>query len=329
MSPIQAAITAVGGYVPDYVMTNAELETLVDTNDEWIVSRTGIKERRVLKGEGNGTSVIGTAAVQEILDKTGMDPLEINVIICATVTPDMMFPNTANLVATNIGAKNALSFDMSAACTGFLYALETGVNYIKSGLYKNVIVIGADKMSAAIDYTDRSTCIIFGDGGGAVLLQPSQNGYGVLDSILKSDATHKDLIYFRGHGSASPLTVDSLTKGEHYFYQDGKAVFKHAVTNMSNVTLEIMERNNLHGDDISWLVPHQANQRIIDAVAKRMEIDEDKITKNIVRYGNTTSGTIPLCFWDWEDQFKKGDNLILAAFGGGFTWGATYLKWGY
>jgi len=329
MSEIQAAITAVGGYVPDYVMTNQELETLVDTTDEWIITRTGIKERRILKGDGKGTSVIGSAAVKEILEKTGTDPLEINAIICATVTPDMMFPNTANLVATNVGAKNALSFDMSAACTGFLYALETGVNYIKSGLYQKVIVIGADKMSAAIDYTDRSSCIIFGDGGGAVLLEASEKDYGVMDSILKSDATHKDLIYFRGHGSASPLTVDSLTKGEHYFYQDGKAVFKHAVTNMSNVTLEVMERNGLDGDDIAWLVPHQANGRIIDAVARRMHLGSEKVTMNISRYGNTTSGTIPLCLWDWEDKFKKGDNIILAAFGGGFTWGATYLKWGY
>lgn len=326
---IKAKITGVAGYVPEYVLTNAELEKMVDTNDEWIQTRTGIKERRILKGEGQGTSVMGIEAVRSLLAKTNTDPLEIDAVICATITPDMFFPSTANLVAGATNLKNAMSFDMAAACSGFLYALETGANYIASGRYKKVIVLGADKMSSITDYSDRNNCILFGDGAACVLLEPSEGEYGIQDSILRADAVGKDLIYIKAGGSAYPASEATLANGEHYFFQDGKSVFKYAVTSMADVSAEIMERNHLQGKDIAYLVPHQANKRIIEATANRMEVSMDKVTMNIHKYGNTTSATIPLCLWEWEKAFKKGDNLILAAFGGGFTWGSMYLKWAY
>lgn len=329
MTKIRASITGIGGYIPDYVLSNKKLETMVETSDEWITTRTGIKERRILKGEGQGTSVIGTKAVEELLAKTNTDPEEIDLVICATVTPDMFFPSTANLVAANIGAKNAFSFDILAACSGFLYALSTGAGFIESGRYKKVVVIGADKMSSIIDYTDRATCIIFGDGGGAVLLEPDESGNGLIDSILRSDGSGGEFLNMKAGGSSFPATPETVANKEHYVFQDGSTVFKFAVTNMADVSAEIMEKNNLTSDDVSWLLPHQANKRIIDATARRMGLDDNKVLMNIEKYGNTTAGTIPLLFWDYENTFKKGDNLILAAFGGGFTWGATYLKWAY
>ena len=329
MAKIRAAITGVQGYVPDYVLTNQELETMVDTNDEWIQSRTGIVERRILKGENQGTSVIGAEAVKGLLEKTGTDPLEIDMIICATVTPDMPFPATANIVADMVGAKNSFGYDLSAACSGFLYGLATGASFIESGAAKKVIVIGADKMSSIIDYTDRTTCIIFGDGGGAVLLEPTEEEVGVMDSILKSDGSGAPYLHMKAGGSRKPATPETVAAREHYAYQEGSTVFKFAVTNMADVAAEVMDRNNLSGDDIAWLVPHQANKRIIDATARRMDVGDGKVMLNIQRYGNTTAGTLPLCLWDYESQLKKGDNIILAAFGGGFTWGATWLKWAY
>ena len=329
MAKIRAAITVVQGYVPDYVLTNQELETMVDTNDEWIQSRTGIVERRILKGENQGTSVIGAEAVKGLLEKTGTDPLEIDMIICATVTPDMPFPATANIVADMVGAKNSFGYDLSAACSGFLYGLATGASFIESGAAKKVIVIGADKMSSIIDYTDRTTCIIFGDGGGAVLLQPTEEEVGIMDSILKSDGSGAPYLHMKAGGSRKPATPETVAAREHYAYQEGSTVFKFAVTNMADVAAEVMDRNNLSGDDIAWLVPHQANKRIIDATARRMDVGDGKVMLNIQRYGNTTAGTLPLCLWDYESQLKKGDNIILAAFGGGFTWGATWLKWAY
>lgn len=329
MGNIKAAITSVGGYVPEFVMTNKELEKIVDTNDEWITSRTGIKERRVLKGEGLATSDMAVEAVKDILKKKQLDPLDIDLIIVATVTPDMPFPSTANIVSDKVGAKNAFSFDLSAACSGFLYALVTGQKFIESGTHKKVIVIGADKMSSIIDYEDRTTCIIFGDGAGAVLLEPSDEENGIQDSILKSDGSGKELLNIKGGGSLNPASAETLKNKLHYVYQEGKQVFKFAVTNMADVSAEIMERNNLTGNDVDWLVPHQANLRIISATADRMKLPAEKVMINIQKYGNTTAGTIPLCLWEWEKQLKKGDNLILAAFGGGFTWGSVYLKWAY
>jgi 3-oxoacyl-[acyl-carrier-protein] synthase-3 len=329
MTKITAAITAVGGYVPDYVLTNKELEKLVDTTDEWIVTRTGITERRILKGERKGTSELCVPVAQEICRKRGISPEEIDLLIVATVTPDMVFPATANIVTDKIGAKNAFGFDISAACSGFLYALDTGARFIESGRYKKVMVIGADKMSSIIDYTDRTTCIIFGDGGAGVLLEPDYEGYGLQDSILKSDGHGREYLHMKAGGSANPASIETVTNRDHYVYQEGKMVFKYAVANMADSAHEIMQRNNLTPADIAWLVPHQANKRIIDATAQRMGLPEEKIMMNIQRYGNTTAGTLPLCLWDYENQLKKGDNLILAAFGGGFTWGASYLKWAY
>jgi 3-oxoacyl-[acyl-carrier-protein] synthase-3 len=326
---ITAAITAVAGFVPDYVLTNEELEKMVDTNDEWIQTRTGIKERRILRGEGQGTSVMATKVLEKLLTNRGIDAMELDGVIVATITPDYFFPTTANLVADNVGAKNAMSFDMAAACSGFLYALETGANYIRSGMYKKIAVIGADKMSSITDYSDRNSCILFGDGAAGVLLEPNNEGLGIQDTILRSDGVGKDLIYIKGGGSAYGVSEDTIKKGYHYFYQDGKSVFKYAVNSMAGIAAEVMERNNLTGEDIAYLVPHQANKRIIDATANKMGVGPEKVTLNIERYGNTTAATIPLCLWEWEDKFKKGDNLILAAFGGGFTWGATYLKWAY
>ena len=329
MKNIRAKISGVFGYVPDYVLTNAELETMVETSDEWITTRTGIKERRILKGEGKGTSVIGIEAAKGLLEKTNTDPAEIDLIICATCTPDMMFPSTANIIAEGIGATSSFSYDLQAACSGFLYALATGAQFIESGNYKKVIVIGADKMSSIVDYTDRTTCIIFGDGGGAVLLEGTEEPVGIIDSILRSDGSGAEYLHMKAGGSRRPSSHQTVDNKEHYIFQEGATVFKFAVKSMADVSAEIMEKNNLTADDIAWLVPHQANQRIIDATANRMGIGSEKVMTNINKYGNTTAGTIPLCLWDYEPELRKGDNLILAAFGGGFTWGAIYLKWAY
>lgn len=329
MKQISAAVTAVNGWVPPYVLDNFELEKMVDTSDEWIRTRTGVRERRILKGEGQGTSVMAAKAVEGLCEKRGISPKEIDVVICATITPDVPFPSTANLVCDKVGIENALSFDLAAACSGFIYAIETGANFIRSGQYKKVVVIGADKMSSIVDYTDRATCILFGDAAAAVLLEPTEEPLGVRDAILKTDGSGKDFLNIKAGGSAYPLTQERLAAGEHYFYQDGKPVFKFAVTRMAEAAVDIMERNGLKGDDVAYLVPHQANRRIIEATANRMGVGMDKVTLNIDRYGNTTAATIPLCLWEWEKDFKKGDNLILAAFGGGFTWGAVWLIWAY
>ena len=329
MSKIHAAVTAVHGYVPDYVLTNHELETMVYTNDEWIVSRTGIKERRILKGEGLGTSDMAVPAVNALLAKRGIGAEEIDLIIFCTTTPDFVFPATANILADKIGAKNAWGYDLQAACSGFLFGLATGSQFIESGKHKKVLVVGADKMSSIMNFEDRATCIIFGDGGGAVLLEPNDEGNGVIDSILRSDGSGAAYLHQKAGGSVKPATHETVDAREHFAYQEGQAVFKFAVTNMAEVAAEIMDRNNLVADDVAWLVPHQANKRIIDATANRTGIAADKVIINIERYGNTTNGTIPLCLWEWEDKFKKGDNLVLAAFGGGFTWGSIYLKWAY
>ena len=329
MTKRRAAITGVGGYVPDYVLTNQELETMVETSDEWITTRTGIKERRILKGENLGVSVLGINAVKEMIEKTKIDPKEIDLLIFATVTADMTFPATANIVATAVGAVNAFSYDISAACSGFLFALTTGASFIESGMYKKVVIVGGDKMSAIMDYTDRTTCIIFGDGAGCVLLEPTTEDVGVIDSILKSDGAGESYLHMKAGGSRKPASHETVDARQHYVYQEGSAVYKFAVTNMAEVSAQIAERNNLNAGNIAWLVPHQANKRIIDATASRIGITEDKILMNIERYGNTTAGTIPLLLWDYEKKLKKGDNLLLAAFGGGFTWGAVYVKWAY
>jgi len=329
MSKITAAITAVGGYVPEYRLTNQELEKMVETTDEWIKSRTGISERRILKGEGLGSSDMAVPAIQEILTKKNLDPKEIDCIICATVTPDMVFPATANIIGDKIGATNAFGFDLNAACSGFLFALTTAASFIESGRYKKIIVVGADKMSAITDYTDRNTCILFGDAAGAVLLEPNTEGLGVIDSVLKSDGSGRHYLLMKAGGSVKPPSIETVTAREHYAYQEGKTVFKFAVVGMADVSAEILERNNLTGDDIAWLVPHQANLRIIDATASRMGLPREKVMVNIQKYGNTTAATIPLCLWEWQDKLKKGDNLVFAAFGGGFTWGASLVKWAY
>jgi 3-oxoacyl-[acyl-carrier-protein] synthase-3 len=329
MSRITAAITAVHGYVPDYILTNQELETMVDTNDEWIITRTGIKERRILKGEGLGTSDLAVPAVEALLKKRGIGADEIDLIVFCTTTPDMPFPATANILGNKIGAKNAWGFDLQAACSGFIYGLTVGAQFIETGKHQKVLVVGADKMSSMINYEDRATCIIFGDGCGCVLLEPDTEGFGVVDSILRSDGAGVQYLHQKAGGSVKPATHATVDAKEHFAYQEGQAVFKFAVTNMADVAAEVMERNNLKSDDVSWLVPHQANKRIIDATANRCGLPADKVIVNIERYGNTTNGTIPLCLWEWEDKFKKGDNLILAAFGGGFTWGSVYVKWAY
>lgn len=329
MQKVYAAITAVNGYVPDYVLTNQELETMVDTNDEWITTRTGIKERRIQKGEGLATSDMAVPAVQGLLKKRGIGAEEIDLIIFCTSTPDMPFPATANILADKIGAVNAWGYDLQAACSGFLFGITTGAQFIESGKHKKVLVVGGDKMSSIVNYEDRTTCIIFGDGCGAVLMEPDTEGYGLIDSILKSDGSGKHLLNIRAGGSLNPATYDTINNKEHFAFQEGQAVFKFAVTNMANVAAEIIERNNLKSEDIAWLVPHQANKRIIDATASRAGVGPEKVMINIERYGNTTNGTIPLCLWEWESKLKKGDNLILAAFGGGFTWGSVYLKWAY
>ncbi|MBI2280364.1 MAG: ketoacyl-ACP synthase III [Bacteroidetes bacterium] len=329
MNKITAAITAVQGYVPDYILTNKELETMVDTTDEWIMSRTGVQERRILKGEGKGSSDMAAPAVLELCKKRGISPKEIDLLICCTVTADHIFPATANIITDKIGATNAFGFDVNAACSGFLYGLVTGSKFVESGSHKKVVVVGVDKMSALVDYEDRATCIIFGDGCGAVLLEPNTEGFGVKDSILRSDGSGFQFLHQKAGGSAYPPTIETVTNKEHHIHQEGQAVFKFAVTNMADVSAEIMEKNNLSSDDVAWLVPHQANKRIIDATARRMGLSDEKVMLNIQKYGNTTSGTIPLCLWEWENQLKKGDNIILSAFGGGFTWGAIWIKWAY
>ena len=329
MQKINAAITAVGGYVPEYKLTNKILETMVDTNDEWIRSRTGIEERRILKGEGLGSSDMGVEAIKNLVEKANISLDDVDCLICATVTPDMVFPATANIICDKLGMSNAFGFDIEAACSGFLYALSTGAAFIESGRYKKVIVVGSDKMSSIIDYTDRTTCIIFGDGAGAVLLEPNTEGLGMQDSILKSDGSGRKFLHMKAGGSLKPASAETIAAKEHFVYQEGQSVFKFAVKGMADVSYELMQRNNLTADDIAWLVPHQANLRIIDATANRMNLPKEKVMINIQKYGNTTAGTLPLCLWDWESKLKKGDNLILAAFGGGFTWGATWIKWAY
>lgn len=329
MSQIRAAITAVHGYVPEDLLTNQDLEKMVDTTDEWIRTRTGIETRHILKGEGKGTSDMGAEAVKGLLAKLGLEPNDIDLLICATVTPDHQFPATANIICDKIGAKNAWGFDINAACSGFIFALTTATQFIQSGKHKRVVVVGADKMSSIIDYTDRSTCVIFGDGAGAVMLEPTTEEVGIMDSILRSDGHGRVYLHQKAGGSVKPASAETVAAREHYVFQDGQPVFKAAVVGMADVSAEIMEKNNLTADDVAWLVPHQANLRIIDATARRMGVGNDKVMINIQRYGNTTAGTIPLCLHDWESQLKKGDNIILSAFGGGFTWGAVYLKWAY
>lgn len=329
MGKVRAAITGVGAYLPDYILDNIELSQMVDTSDEWIMTRIGIKTRHILKGEGLGTSYLGERAVNDLLEKTNTDPMDVDLVICATVTPDMFFPSTANLIAHKTGMKKAFGYDVSAACSGFLFAISTASQFIENGTFKKVVVIGADKMSSIIDYEDRNTCPIFGDGAGAVLMEPSTDGTGLLDFSLHSDGGGAPHLYMQAGGSAYPATQETVRKKMHYVTQDGKSVFKAAVTNMSDVAAEMMERNKLTADDIAYLVPHQANIRIIEATATRMGLPADKCMINIQKYGNTTAGTLPICLWDYETRLKKGDNLILAAFGGGYTWGAAYIKWAY
>ncbi|MEP2057046.1 MAG: beta-ketoacyl-ACP synthase III [Maribacter litoralis] len=330
MTKITAAITAVGGYVPQFVMTNKMLEEMVDTNDEWITTRTGIKERRVLKKEeGEGTSYLAIKAAQDLMEKKGLDAAEIDLVIVATATPDSMVASTAAFVASEIGAVNAFAYDLLAACSSFLFGMSTVAGHIETGRYKKVLLIGADKMSSIIDYTDRTTCIIFGDGAGAVLFEPNTEGFGLQDEYLRADGSGRQYLGMEGGGSLMPATIDSVTNKKHFIFQEGKTVFKFAVSNMANVAAKIMERNELTEEDVNWLVPHQANKRIIDATAKRMGVDDSKVLMNIQRYGNTTSATLPLLLFDYEKQLKKGDNLVFAAFGGGFTWGSIYLKWAY
>ena len=329
MSKIRAAITAVQGYLPDYVLTNAELEQMVDTNDQWVRTRTGIQERRILKGEGKGTSAMGIEAVKALLAKTGTAPEEISLMICATVTPDMQFPDTANLIADAVGIRNGFCFDLHAACSGFLYALTTASRFIESGAHQKVIVVGADKMSSIVDYTDRSTCILFGDGADAVMLEPNTEGLGIQDALLRSDGAGHVFLFQKAGGSRYPASAETVNNREHFVYQNGGPVFKAAVSGMAEVVTQVMERNSLSVDDVNWVVPHQANRRIIEQVARMADFPLEKMMINIHKYGNTTAATIPLCLWEWESQLKPGDNLILTAFGGGFTWGAIYVKWAY
>ncbi|MBQ4280321.1 MAG: ketoacyl-ACP synthase III [Rikenellaceae bacterium] len=329
MAKITAAVTGVGAFLPEYILDNFELSKMVDTSDEWIMSRIGIKTRHILKGEGLGTSYMGERAVKDLLEKTNTDPMDIDMVVCATVTPDMFFPSTANLICHKVGMKKAFGFDISAACSGFLFALTAASKFIETGTFKKVIVVGGDKMSSIIDYEDRATCPIFGDGAGAVLLEPNKEGYGVLDAILHSDGGGAAHLHMKAGGSAMPATEETVRNKLHYVYQEGQAVFKAAVTHMSDTAVEIMERNKLTAEDVRYLVPHQANLRIIDATAHRMGLPREKCMINIEKYGNTTAGTLPICLWDYESRLKKGDNLILAAFGGGYTWGAVYLKWAY
>lgn len=330
MNKLTAAITAVGGYVPKHILTNKMLEEIVDTNDEWITTRTGIKERRILKeDEGEGTSYLAIKAAEDLIAKNSIDPKEIDLVVVATATPDNMVASTAAFVASEIGASNAFAYDLLAACSSFLFGLSTVSSYIESGRYKKVLLIGADKMSSILDYEDRTTCIIFGDGAGAVLMEPNTEGFGLQDEYLRSDGTGRQFLGMEGGGSLMPATIESVKNRKHYIFQEGRTVFKFAVSNMADAAAEIMKRNNLSDKDVDWLVPHQANKRIIDATSNRMGLDESKVMMNIQKYGNTTSGTLPLLLWDYEKQLKKGDNLVFAAFGGGFTWGSIYLKWAY
>ena len=329
MPGINAAITAIDSYLPNYVLTNKELEQMVDTSEEWISTRTGIKTRHILKGKGKGTSDMGAEAVKGLLEKKGVDPSEVDLLICCTVTPDMKFPATANIISDKAGIKNAFSYDINAACSGFIYSLVTAAKFVESGLYKKVVVVGADKMSSIVDYTDRQTCVLFGDAASAVLLEPTTENIGVRDHIFQSDGFGSIHLHMKAGGSIKPPSYETIDAREHYVYQEGQAVFKFAVSNMADVSVKIMNRNNLKPEDISFLVPHQANLRIIDAIGKRMGLNKDKVMVNIHKYGNTTNATIPLCLWEYENQLKKGDNIILAAFGGGFTWGAVWLKWAY
>ena len=329
MEKINAAISGVAGYVPEYILTNDELSTMVDTSDEWIMTRIGIKERRILKGEGLGTSDLGVGAVKSLLEKTATKPEEVDLLICTTVTPDMQFPATANIISDKVGIKNAFSFDLNAGCSGFLFGLSTASKFVQSGQYKKVVLVGADKMSAIVDYTDRSVCPIFGDGAGAVLLEPTTEDYGVIDEMLHVDGAGRKHLHQKAGGSVKPSSHETVEAREHFIYQEGQPVFKAAVKGMADVSVDMMKKHNLTSDDIAWLVPHQANMRIISATAKRMELPPEKVMINIQKYGNTTDGTLPLLLWEWEDKLKKGDKLILSTFGAGFTWGAIYLKWAY
>lgn len=329
MSRVRAAITGVGSYVPDYILTNEELSLMVDTSDEWITTRTGIKERRILREKGLGASHMAIRAVENLLSKTGTSPREVDMLLCATVTPDYTFPATANIVSAAVGMNHILSFDINAACSGFIYALTTAAQFVETGAYKKVVVVGVDKMSSIIDYSDRTTCVIFGDGAGAVLLEPDTEGFGLMDFKLHSDGTGCRYLHKKAGGSAYPVTIRNFLEQQHYVYQEGQAVFKFAVVNMAEVCYQIMQRNNLQPDDVQWLVPHQANKRIIDAAAERMGLPSERVMLNIHKYGNTTAGTIPLCLSDYEHRLRQGDNLVVAAFGGGFTWGALYLRWKY
>ena len=329
MEKIRATITGIGAYVPEYILDNHELSTMVDTSDEWIMTRVGIKERHILKEEGEGSSYMGAKAVEQLLEKTGTKPEEVDLLLCATVTPDHPFPATANIIADKVGIKNAHGFDINGACSGLLYTLDVAAKFIESGAKKKVIVVGADRMSSIVDYTDRTTCVLFGDAGTALLLEPTTEDIGLKDSILRSDGSGRHYLYMKAGGSAYPASYETIDNKWHYIYQDGKTVFKHAVSRMADVSVEIMKRNNIAPEELAWLVPHQANLRIIDATAQRMGIRKDQVMINIERYGNTTAATIPLCLYEWEKDLKKGDNIILAAFGAGFTWGAIYVKWGY
>lgn len=329
MNKINAVITAVGGFVPEYILNNQELSQMVDTSDEWIMSRVGIRERHILKGEGLGSSDMGAKAVLNLLEKSGTQPEEIDMLICATVTPDHPFPATANIICDKVNIRNIQSFDVNAACSGFLFALDIATKFIENGSKKKVIVVGAEKMSSIVDYTDRTTCVLFGDASAAVLLEPTTEDFGVKDSLLKTDGFGRAHLHMKAGGSVKPATHETIDAREHYIYQEGQPVFKHAVSKMADTAVEVMERNNLKSEDIAWLVPHQANLRIIEATGNRMGLPKEKVMINIERFGNTTAATIPLCLLEWEKQLKKGDNLILAAFGAGFTWGATYVKWAY
>ena len=329
MEKIRAAITGIHAWVPDYILTNAELEKMVETTDEWITTRSGIKERHIMREPGKGTSDIGVPAVKGLLEKKGLNPDDIDLLICATVTPDYAFPATANIIADKAGLKNAWSFDINAACSGFLYAVQTGAKFIEAGTHKKIIIVGAEKMSMMVDYTDRATCVLFGDGAGAILLEPTSEDVGIMDAILKTDGSGRQYLYQKGGGAVKPAAQETIDLREHYVHQEGQAVFKFAVKGMADVSAEIMEKNNLKAEDVAYLVPHQANLRIIDATARRMGLEKEKVMINIEKYGNTTSATIPLCIWEWENKLKKGDNLVLSAFGGGFTWGAIWVKWAY
>jgi 3-oxoacyl-[acyl-carrier-protein] synthase III len=329
MEKIRAAITGIHGWVPEYRLTNNELSQMVDTSDEWIMQRVGIKERRILKGEGLGSSDIGDKAVLGLLKKTNTAPEEIDLLICATITPDMMFPATANIISDKCGIKNAFSFDLNAACSGFLFALQTGAAYIETGRYKKAVIVGTDKMSSITDYTDRTTCPLFGDAAGAVLLEPTTEEVGIIDHIFRTDGSGRKYLHMKAGGSVKPPSYETIDAKEHFVYQEGQTVFKFAVSNMADIAAEIMEKNNLRSEDIAWLVPHQANLRIIDATGRRMGLPAEKVMINIEHFGNTTAATIPLCLWEFEKKLKKGDNLILAAFGGGFTWGSMFIKWAY